>query len=203
MQATDIQVIHTVHTLPLIAFIQALNGDYTALLKSGQATDAELKTIWAALYSDYLELTKETSEYKSYLFVFKKLATEQSILVMLAGAYQSLLYGYNAELDAQLKDRGIDLKIAEVQHDFMAYMDRLKKIETYIKGAKMSLITAQNEYQEYIKKQEKLGDSDYMNYVAAVSKAMGFNIPLETPLIQWVSYCNLFDKMIKNGRRKN
>ena len=193
-----------IKTLTLADFMECLiNHVYLSLIEQGSPTDDELKAAWDSIYLDYIELTVGTTEYKAYQTVLRQFTEAHSRYLALISGIQALSLGYSKEVVDGLAELGYPIELKE--NDIKNYTNELKKLDPHIKGAELILKQAKKDIDEYtMGRGKEMTEAMYHEYIAAVSKFMGFQISLTTSLIQWISYTGLMNKYNKiqdNGRR--
>lgn len=172
-----------IKTLKLIDFIDIVCNDNYELC-GGVAN-------YQTIMQEYFEMQSDMPEYKVYLQILTALGTSNSMYVALTALYRLFEVEEREEYKKLLQQLGYTYK-------------SLLQLENAIKNTEVSLKVAEVNFQNYIKKQQdKIKESAYLDYIAQVSKYIGFHIDINTcSVYQFCGYSNNFQKAIsKNGNR--
>ena len=196
--------------LKLIDFIPALcNDDYSGLIISGTPTENQLKGAFDTIYAEYTELTGSNIHYTVYLNILKEYGESKGRHVCLCACANALQIGYNAEAEKILNDMGYSCDFASKGKATTAYLDELKRIKKHIQANNIMYQESMQKAAKFLegKAGKKLTESEFMGYVAAVSKFTGFNISINSVRVAefaaLANYMTISNKKQNNGGRKN
>jgi hypothetical protein len=146
----------------LDAFIDCLvNDNLRRLVRSGEASDEQLRAAWASLYQDYMK--RSGGEKNKYMFA---------------------LYKRSAVLESRLKTAGMILKevlpdedkinlLRQIDYtgDINGIVARIKRDTVLLAGAVNELKKAREDSSE-----EGMTEKDFTRWIISVSKFMGYRI---------------------------
>jgi nitrogenase molybdenum-iron protein alpha/beta subunit len=120
-----------------------------------------------------------------------------------------LQIGYNVEAEKILNDMGYSCDFASKGKATTAYLDELKRIKKHIQANNIMYQESMQKAAKFLegKAGKKLTESEFMGYVAAVSKFTGFNISINSVRVAefaaLANYMTISTKKQSNGGRKN
>lgn len=140
---------------------------------------------FTSVHSEYLTLINDDNS-KVYKQLFSTYIIELSKYTALLAAYQILSRQNSEEILANLAKLGYAIKDNTEKS--------LRKLEIWIKNIEISVKKSEVEIQNYLEKSNKSSDtkSDFIQFIAVLSKYMGFKIDMQTTLIEFAGYYNLF-----------
>jgi hypothetical protein len=169
-----------------------VHSDYSSLVVKGDFTPEELAKKWQEIYTYYSELTGDSKQTQEYVYILKQFAESQSRYIALHAAIKALSTGYNKEAEEVINSLGYNTKFDGLKMD--EYMNELERNMKRLKGVTTSLKVARATLDDYLKKKQKWDEKKFSEFLAAVSKFIGFPVTYDTLLINFASYVNLMQK---------
>lgn len=164
----------TANNTPMSVFIRCLiYGDLKALKKSkGFIKTSKLKSVWSALFNEYLEQSGDTSRV-FLLNALKEWAILTNNIKLIDDHLQILANGYNENLASNLKRLGFTIKPIKERDK---YIKQIKSINTQAKKLVLQANKIKKDLDQFEseKKTETVTEKDFLELFAILSKNQGY-----------------------------
>jgi hypothetical protein len=161
-----------------------VNNNLRRLARSGEATDEELQEAWGMVYSEYVELSGNTSH--NYLFSLVKATT--LIQARLAAVNELIKQGDAERLQTIGYTGDIKKIIAKMKREVVELHGKEKELEK----------VRQNNAGESVK------EVDFTTWIVSISKYMGYRIERKTTTVsEFLEMVKQMEKEMKEKLKKH
>lgn len=198
---SSVKIHESCKTLRLGAFIEVMcHNNYDRLIIKGSPTPEQLEEAWEKIYTEYADLSGGDINYSAMLAVLKSYGEAYTRLIAATAAVRSLRVGYNETAEEVLMKLGYNCKFKQHEGDFEKYMNEVRSMEKQLKNVHLMFEKVKQDWENFMKQQKKkqLTEKDFLAYVAAVSKFIGYHISLNITVADFAAKSNLM-----NGNRQN
>lgn len=189
------------YTLPIGRFIDCLiDKDYAALVINGAHEEKELQARWEEIYDQYSELS-ENASYSEYVAKLNDYSRTLKRITTLIGAVAVLSVTYDENMIEALRVAGFGVIKLDTT-DPVKYAEGLKALELRMNGmnALIKKIIADLETMRDNMKGKQMTRKDFVKVEAYVSKFMGFHLPKETTVAQFIEYQKQAEEIAKTQK---